>query len=70
MAKHLVTMLVGIIVEAEDKDAALKKASLPLQYGALPGLCAMVSTGARLATEDDENGGIQRKIEAMNAKPA
>lgn len=65
MAKHLVTMLIGVIVEAENAEAAGNKASLPLQLGALPGVCAVSMTGTRLATEDDENGGIQRKLNAM-----
>lgn len=65
MAKILVTMLVGIVVEADDEQQALRKASTPLLHGAIPGVCAVVSTGARPAKPEDEAGGIQRRIEAL-----
>lgn len=53
MAKHLVTMLVGVIVEAPDADAAKRKARLPFDHGLLPGVIGVVPNGARLATETD-----------------
>lgn len=65
MAKHMVTFLIGVIVDAEDKDAAITKAALPLKHGVLPNLVGYVSNGARLAQPGDEEGEIQRRIEAL-----
>jgi hypothetical protein len=65
MAKYLVTMLIGVIVEAEDDAHAREKASLPLRLGALPGVCAVSMTGSRLSVEDDEHG-IQKRLNEMS----
>ncbi len=65
MAKHMVTFLIGVIVDAEDKESALQKAALPLKHGALPNLVGYVSSGARLAQPGDEEGEIQRRLDAM-----
>lgn len=66
MAKILVTMLVGVVVDADDEQQALRKASAPLLHGAIPGVCAVVGTGTRPATPQDEAGSIQRRIDALH----
>lgn len=65
MPKHLVTMLVGRIVEADTTEEANAIASRPLLLGAIPGVVGVALSGTRLALPEDEDGSIQSRIEAL-----
>jgi hypothetical protein len=64
LAEHLVTFLVGVIVNAEDKESALKRAAAPFQYGAIPNMVGLSHTGTRLAQPDDRTK-IQERLNEM-----
>jgi len=65
MTKHLVTMLVGRIVEAETAEEANALASRPFLLGAVPGVVGIALSGTRLALPQDEDGSIQERIHAL-----
>lgn len=65
MPKHLVTMLVGRIVEAATVEEANSIASRPFLLGAVPGVVGVALSGTRLALPEDEDGSIQQRIQAL-----
>lgn len=65
MAKHLVTMLVGVIVDADDCESATKKALVPFQFGILPNLVGAVSSGTRLADDGDTPEGFAERMKKI-----
>jgi len=65
MPKHLVTMLVGRIVEAETVEEANALASRPFLLGVVPGVVGVALSGTRLALPQDEDGSIQERIHAL-----
>jgi len=65
MSRHLVTMLVGRIVEADTPEQANAIASRPFLLGAIPGIVGVALSGTRLALPGDEDGSIQKRIQAL-----
>lgn len=65
MPKHLVTMLVGRIVEADTIEQANNMAARPFLLGAVPGVVGVALSGSRLAVPQDEDGSIQERIHAL-----
>lgn len=69
MPKHLVTMLIGRIVEADTPEEANAKAMLPFQHDILPGVVGISLSGTRLAKPEDEDGSIQARIDSFAIRP-
>lgn len=65
MPKHLVTMLIGRIVEADTPEQANAIASSPFHLGAVPGVVGVSLCGTRPATPEDES--VQARIDALAA---
>jgi hypothetical protein len=69
MPKHLVTMLIGRIVEADTPEEANAKAILPFQHSILPDVVGISFSGTRLAKPEDEDGSIQARIDSFAIRP-